>query len=121
MKDKTKLDFILSEVKALKEAPSCYPGLKDIAAKWEAALGTDGEAAAAKDFVSEMEECLTPIDGLIAFAESENGRSYFGADTAAALASHGKEIKAKGALYCDCGACAACEKLLKEKDTILAV
>ena len=36
------------------------------------------------------------------------------------LAEHGKEIKAAGAKYCDCPACAAVEAILSKKDELLA-
>ena len=36
------------------------------------------------------------------------------------VAAHGKEIKAAGAVYCDCPACAAVEKILAKKDEMLA-
>lgn len=60
-----------------------------------------------------------PVDQLIAFAASEAGASYFGADTAKNIAEHARQIKADGALYCDCPACAAVEAILKRKDELL--
>ena len=47
------------------------------------------------------------MDQLIAFAESDEGRQVFGAEAAPGVAAHGREIKAAGAKYCDCPACAA--------------
>ncbi len=60
-----------------------------------------------------------PIDGLIAFADSEAGAQVFGAEKAKAVASHAKEIKAAGAKYCDCLACAAVEAILEKKEAII--
>lgn len=36
------------------------------------------------------------------------------------VAEHGREIKAKGAKYCDCPACAAAEAILRREDEMLA-
>lgn len=59
-----------------------------------------------------------PLDNLIAFAESEGGAKVFG-DNAPNVAAHAKEIKAAGAKYCDCPACAAVEAILAKKDEML--
>ena len=59
-----------------------------------------------------------PIDGLIAFAESDMGVKIFGAEMAKNVTAHGKEIKAAGAKYCDCPACAACEAILTRKEEL---
>ena len=58
------------------------------------------------------------VDGLIAFAESEAGAGVFGADHAKEVAAHAREIKAAGAKYCDCPACAAVEAILERKDLL---
>ena len=60
-----------------------------------------------------------PIDGLISFAGSDMGAQVFGADDAKKILAHAEEIKASGAKYCDCPACAACEALLNKKAEIL--
>ena len=60
------------------------------------------------------------MDALIGLAESETGAKIFGAEKAKEVAAHGKEIKAAGAVYCDCPACAAVEKILAKKDEMLA-
>ena len=83
------------------------------------AIGGENEAAAAKTFVAELEEDIMPIDGLIAFAESDMGAKVFGEEGAKNILIHAKEIKSNGAKYCDCPACAACEALLEKKDEIL--
>ena len=43
----------------------------------------------------------------------------FGEEKAKDVAAHAKEIKAAGAKYCDCPACAAVEAILDKKDEIL--
>ena len=60
-----------------------------------------------------------PIDQLIAFAGSEKGKEYFGADTAAGIEAHAKEIKAAGGEYCDCPACLIVKDILDQKDEML--
>ena len=47
------------------------------------------------------------------------GAQVFGADGAKKILAHAEEIKAAGAKYCDCPACAACEALLNKKSEIL--
>ena len=67
-----------------------------------------------------MEEDIIPIDGLIAFAESDAGAKVFGGpEKAKGAAEHGREIKAAGAKYCDCPACAAVEAILSKKEELL--
>ena len=41
------------------------------------------------------------------------------ADKALEVAAHAREIKAAGAKYCDCPACAAVEAILDKKDILL--
>ena len=95
-------------------APSACAEVKETAQNYLDAIGGENEAAAAKTFVAELEEDIMPIDGLIAFAESDMGE-----EGAKNILIHAKEIKSNGAKYCDCPACAACEALLEKKDEIL--
>ena len=56
-------------------------------------VGTDKQAEETKKFIAEMEEDIIPIDGLIAFAESDAGAKVFGgAEKAKGVAEHGREI-----------------------------
>ena len=66
-----------------------------------------------------MEADIVTVDGLIAFAGSEAGEKVFGTEKAKEVAAHAEEIKAAGAKYCDCPACAAVEAILEKKDQIL--
>lgn len=117
-------DFIISKtIRELTEdllaAPSACAEVKETAQNYLDAIGSENEAAAAKTFVAELEEDIMPIDGLIAFAESDMGAKVFGEEGAKNILIHAKEIKSNGAKYCDCPACAACEALLEKKDEIL--
>lgn len=100
-------------------APSACKEIKEAAQNYLDAVGKEGEAEAAKAYVAELEADIMPIDGLIAFAESDMGVKVFGADGVKNVLIHAKERKEAGEKYCDCPACAACEALLNKKDEIL--
>lgn len=100
-------------------APSACKEIKEAAQNYLDAVGKEGEAEAAKAYVAELEADIMPIDGLIAFAESDMGTKVFGADGVKNVLIHAKERKEAGEKYCDCPACAACEALLNKKDEIL--
>ena len=110
--DKEVLSFVVEKTHELMNAASCSKEAKASAQTWLDAVGTENEAAATKTYIAELEADIMPVDGLIGFAESEMGAQVFGADKA-------KEIKAAGATYCDCPACAAAEAILEKKDDIL--
>ena len=98
----------------LLQAPSACKEVKEAAQNYLDAAGTEKEADAATAYVKELEADIMPIDGLISFAGSD-----MGADDAKKILAHAEEIKASGAKYCDCPACAACEALLNKKAEIL--
>ena len=118
MKQET-LNFVKDQTAALIAAPSCSAEAKAAAEKWLAAVGTAEEAEATKAYIAELEADIMPVDGLIAFAGSEAGVSVFGAELAKNILAHAKEIKAAGAAYCDCPACAACKAILDKKAELL--
>lgn len=113
------LDFVKEKTVALIAAHSCSAEAKAAAEKWLAAVGTAKEAEVTKAYIAELEADIMPIDGLIAFAGSEAGVSVFGAELAKNILAHAKEIKAAGAAYCDCPACAACKAILDKKAELL--
>lgn len=113
------LNFVKEQTAALIAAPSCSAEAKAAAEKWLAAVGTADEAEATKAYVAELEADIMPIDGLIGFAGSEAGEGVFGAELAKNILAHAKEIKAAGAEYCDCPACAACKAILEKKAELL--
>ena len=100
-------------------APSACKEVKEAAQNYLDSVGKENEAEAAKAYLKELEADIMPIDGLISFAESDMGAKVFGADGAKNILAHAKDIKAAGAKYCDCPACAACEALLDKKGEIL--
>ncbi len=113
------LDFMVEKTKELVSAVTCSPETKAAAQIWLDAVGTDNESSATITYMAELEADIMPIDTLIGFAESEAGAKVFGADKTKEVAAHAKEIKAAGAKYCDCPACAAVEAILNKKDDIL--
>ncbi len=117
--DQKVLEYVVAKTRELIDAPTCSSETKASAQKWLDALGTDAEKAETKSYIGELEEDIMPIENLIAFAQSENGVAYFGADTAANIVAHAKEIQAAGARYCDCPACAIAEKILEKKSELL--
>ena len=117
--DKTSLDFVIEKTHELMKAPTCCNELKAAAQAWLNALGTDHEAAETVRYFDELSEDIVALDDLIALAGSDAGVQYFGAELAHNIEAHGKEIKAEGAVYCDCPACAAAELILAKKDCLL--
>lgn len=113
------LNYVKEHTEALIAAPSCSAEAKAAAEKWLATVGTTEEAEATKAYIAELEADIMPIDGLIAFAGSEAGVGVFGAELAKNILAHAKEIKAAGAAYCDCPACAACQAILDKKAELL--
>lgn len=99
-------------VKNLIAAPSACAEAKATAEKWLAAAGTADEEAATAILKKEAEADIMPIDGLIGFAGSDAGKALFGEEKAAALLAHAKDIKEKGARFCDCPACSACAEII---------
>ena len=110
---------LIEKIKAMAAAPSCCAELKAAAAAYLNAVGTTDEKIAAKNLLAKMEEDITPIDNLVAFAHSEDAKEIFGAESAKKFAAHADELKARGAKYCDCGACAPAAEILQHKEILL--
>ena len=60
----------------------------------------------------ESEAEMVAREGLIGFAGSDAGKALFGDERAAAILAHAKDIKEKGARFCDCPACSACAEII---------
>ena len=114
--DREVLDFVVKKTHELMDAASCSSEAKAAAQVWLDAVGTDREAAETAKYIAELEADIVTVDGLISFAQSEAGASVFGADNAKNIAAHAREIKAAGAKYCDCPACASVEAILEKKE-----
>ena len=110
---------LIEKIKAMATAPSCCAGLKAAVQNYLDALDTAQEKSAAQNLIAEIEEDITPIDGLVAFAHSERAKEIFGVEGAKKFAAHADELKASGAKYCDCGACAPAVEVLSNKEILL--
>ncbi len=106
---------LIEKVKEMMAAPSCCAALKEKAQTW---LDRQ-DAASAKAMLAEIEADVTTIDGLVAFTESPHCAEVLGAEAARQLAAHAKEIRSKGAKWCDCAACAAGLEILAVKEELL--
>lgn len=113
------LSYVVEKTHQLMDAPTCSPETKAAAQAWLEAVGTDREAEETKKYIDELEADIMPIDTLISFAESDGGAQVFGAEKAKEVAAHAKEIKAAGAKYCDCPACAVVGEILDKKAEII--
>lgn len=118
--NKEVLDYVVGKTKEMMSAASCNSETKASAQAWLDAVGTEAEAEATKKYIAELEGDIMPVDQLIGFAESDAGVQVFGAEKTKEVAAHGKEIKAAGAKYCDCPACAAAEAILAKKEELLS-
>ncbi len=117
--NKTLLAYVEENTQKLLQAPSACPEIKEAAKSWLAAVGTANENAATVKYIAELEAAIMPIDGLIAFSHSELAKNIFGAEGVKGLQAHAQELKAIGAKYCDCPACAACKAILEKKDEMV--
>jgi hypothetical protein len=111
--------YVTEKTRGLMAAASCCPEARAAAAAWLDAAGTENEAAETKKYLAELEEDITSIDDLIAFASSEGAKAHFGEEGANGLLAHARQIKAQGAKFCDCPACAAALAILEKKAEML--
>ena len=124
--DSFKEDYDMEKKELIKTAeeliavPWCCPELKEAAGKWIAAFGTENEHEAAEALVNELIEDVVPVDGALAFFAAPEAAEHFGAEEAARMAAHMRELKENGAKYCDCDACAKGAALLEAKDLLLS-
>ncbi len=117
--DKRLQDMIETKTKELMDSPTCCMEAKEAAQRWLDSVGTSSEKAETENYIKELEEDIMPIEQLIAFAGSDAGKNYFGADKAADIQAHGKEILNAGGKYCDCPACLIVKEILDHKDEML--
>lgn len=113
------LEYVKEQTANLISAPSCSKEAKAAAENWLNSVDTDAEKEATKAYLTELELDIMPVDGLIAFVGSDAGKKVFGTETAKKILLHAKDIKAAGAVYCDCLACAAAKAILDKKQEIL--
>ena len=107
------------KVQAIVAAPSCCAELKAVGEEWLAAFGTDREKPASQKLIAELQTDVLEVDQVLAFFASPEGQKLFGAEKAAEMAQHMREMKATNGKYCDCPACAPGRELLDHKDVLL--
>lgn len=110
---------LIEKIKAMAAAPSCCAGLKSAVKVYLDAVGTSEEKIAAQNLITEIESDITTVENLVPFAHSETAVQIFGAEGAKKFAAHADELKASGAKYCDCGACAPAVEILQNKAILL--
>ena len=74
--NKEVLNYIAEKTRELIVAPTCSNETKEAAQAWLNAIGTESEMAETKKYIAELEEDIMPIDNLIRFAGSDNGKAY---------------------------------------------
>ena len=92
---------------ALNAVSSC-PEFKEAAKSFIDNPNDETEAA----LLAEAKDCISPIDGTVAFFETDMAKEIFGAEVAAQKLAHAKEIQAAGAVYCDCPGCTAAKDII---------
>ena len=105
-------------VQALLDAPQSNPKVKEFAQSWIDAEGTPKQEELTKQLVSVAKQNIALIDETISFAGSERATQILGAESAANLLQHAKDIKAEGAEFCDCDACVASKNIINLKAEI---
>ncbi|MGF6989466.1 hypothetical protein M2145_001144 [Lachnospiraceae bacterium PF1-21] len=108
-------EFVEQKVTEMMNAFSCSAEAKTAGQRWLDALGTEREAEETEKLYAELEADVLSVDAVIAFAGSEAGVQVFGEEKAKELEEHGHELKAAGATYCDCPACAAGAAILQNR------
>ena len=110
---------VVEKVKDLIAAPSCYAPLKALAEEWLKAVDTADEKEMSKKLVAELEKDVQKAADCLAFFDSEAGKAKVGAEFAANMAKHFKELVDAGEVWCDCPACKAGRAILDNKELIL--
>lgn len=110
---------VTEKVKDLINAPSCYAPLKELAEAWLKAQDTAAEKEMSRKLVAELEADVQTAKDSLQFFESETGQKIFGAETAAQMAAHFRELVASGGKWCDCPACAPGRAILDNKEVML--
>ena len=109
-------DDLKAKVEQLIALPGCCAELKAAAQNWLDTYGdTNANQAAAAAFIKELEEDILPVDDCIEFLGSDHAKQLFG-DKAEGMLAHMKQIKAEGAVHCDCPACSLASEILEKKD-----
>ena len=117
--DKKTREFVIEKTHELMNAETCCDDAKKSGADWLASVGTSSEKSESEKYVKELEEDIESIDELISFTRSADAVKFCGEQGAKDLAAHADRLKADGAAYCDCPACAAALAIIEKKDLMI--
>lgn len=109
---------LIEVARKMMAANSCCEEAKTALDAWIKAVGTPQEKEAAQKLVAELEEDVTPIDGLIGFLQGP-AKKLMGEEKAGAMLKKAEEAKAAGEDTCICDACQAGKILLQNKEVLL--
>jgi len=105
-------------VQALLDARTSNPTVKEFAQSWLDAEGTPKQEELTKQLVSVACQNSALHEETIGFSGSDLAKQMLGAEVAAQLLQHAKDIKAKGAEFCDCPRCTAAKHIIDLKAEI---
>ncbi len=111
--------FFIDRTNTILSADSSCAELKAAARTWLDAIGTDKEPEAAKTYIAELEDDVTPLSDLIALLNSEHGVQLFGAEGAKRMLKKANDADMMGLKYCICAACNAGGAILDNKELFL--
>ena len=113
------LDFVVAKTQELIDAPTCSKRDESVRERVVERGGNGKRSRGDQKIYRGAGSRYHAIDTLNRLAESEGGAKVFGPDKTKEVAQHAKDIKAAGAVYCDCPACVAVEEILKKKEEML--
>ena len=98
--------------KELMEAPSCCEEARNACKKYLDSIGTPSEEECLEELIKEVKEDINTIDDTIGFMKSDVALNMLGEETRNMLLEKSLKAKENGAMYCDCPACAAAERII---------
>ena len=101
----------MDRIKLAQDALNAISSCPELKAAAQAYLDRPYDENWAK-LVAEAKEDISPIDGTIEFFKTETAKQIFGDAVAAQKLAHAIEIKAQGAVYCDCPGCTAAKAII---------
>lgn len=112
---KTIRDGLVRLTKELIAVEYATDEIKAAGQKWLDTLD-DGELSkeATKAYVAALEDGLMTVDECLEFLASPASKEVFG-ENHSKMEAHSKELKASGAVYCDCDACKKAKEILDKK------
>lgn len=109
---------LIESAKKMIAAQSCCPELYAAGHAWIDSIGKADEHERAENLIAEIQEDITTVDDLVAFANSPMAEKVFG-EGVGDFRKHAAELKASGAKFCDCAACTPAKEILDNKAVIL--